>query len=86
MTCLVSYDIENEENRRSLLRFLECSGKRVTRSLYAITMQRRNFKKLRDELEKHADVHDKIVLFRLCNGCERSSRVLTEMPIKFIVV
>lgn len=86
MTCLVTFDIEDEDRRGQIVRYLERTGKRVAKTLFAVTLPRHHFRKFREEVEKLSTGEGTVVIIRLCNGCERAARTLAEKTDAFIVI
>lgn len=70
MTCIVAYDIESDQTRNKLARFLEGKGTRLQKSVFAVEIERHSFNGLLRQMEKIAGKNGKIAVFRLCAGCQ----------------
>ncbi|MBF0564912.1 MAG: CRISPR-associated endonuclease Cas2 [Nitrospirae bacterium] len=69
MTCIITYDIENNRVRTKLARFLESKGVRIQKSVFAVEIERHAFKGLLRQVEKITGKTGKVAVFRLCIGC-----------------
>jgi len=73
MTCIVSYDIEDNALRLKLARFLEHNGVRLQKSVFAVEVERHVFNKLLKEMENITGKTGKVAVFRLCAGCQKNA-------------
>jgi CRISPR-associated endonuclease Cas2 len=73
MTCIVSYDIENDRIRNRLACFLEKKGARLQKSVFAVEIERHAFKGLLRQMEKIVGKDGKVAVFRLCAGCNSNA-------------
>jgi CRISPR-associated protein Cas2 len=73
MTCIVAYDITDNNMRNRLARFLQGYGVRVQKSVFAVEVERHAFKRFLRELGKFAGSEGEVAVFRLCRGCQSSA-------------
>lgn len=85
MTCIVAYDIEDNRIRSRLARYLLTLGIRLQKSVFAIEVERHNFEKLKNRLYSLAGKEGKIVVFRLCEGCQQKALQLGDKSARFYV-
>lgn len=86
MTCLVAYDIRDDERRRLLVRFLARNGKRVAKSLFAVCLSRHRLNRFRLQVQGIVGNQSSVAILRLCEGCERSARTLSKKSDNVIIV
>lgn len=73
MTCIVSYDIEDNRTRNRLAKYLLTMGVRLQKSVFAIKVERHAFARMTKKLEKLAEKKGKVAVFRLCAGCQKNA-------------
>ena len=86
MTCIVAYDIEEDKIRTKLARFLQYKeGARIQKSVFAVNIERHQFKRFLAEMKKLVKEKDRIAVFRLCMGCEKNAIQVSEEEPMFYV-
>lgn len=73
MTALVAYDIEDNRTRARLARYLKTKGVRLQKSVFAVEIERHQFKKFLAEVRRIVGQDDLVVVFRLCEGCKKNA-------------
>lgn len=85
MTYIVAYDIEDNRIRNRLAKFLLKRGRRLQKSVFAVTIERHAFKGFCRQIVKLAGRHEQVAIFRLCAGCQDSAmRLGKEEPDVYI--
>lgn len=81
MTCIVAYDIVDNQTRNRLARYLLTSGIRLQKSVFAVEMERHTFSKFKRKLLQLTDGKGEIAIIRLCRGCRKNAlHAGKEMP------
>lgn len=78
MVYIVAYDIEDNRKRGRLAKFLLKKGRRLQKSVFAVTVERHAFKGFCHQIVRIAGRHEQIAMFRLCAGCRDSAIRLGE--------
>ena len=73
MTCIVSYDIEDNRTRNRLAKYLLSMGVRLQKSVFAIKVERHAFSRMSRKLRTLAADKGKVAVIRLCAGCQKSA-------------
>ena len=73
VTCIVAYDIQDDKVRNRLARYLEKSGIRLQKSVFAVEVERHVFNGFLKGIKKIADADSKVAVFRLCIGCQNKA-------------
>jgi CRISPR-associated endonuclease Cas2 len=73
MTSIVAYDIEENRIRARLARYLKSKGVRIQKSVFAVEVERHQFKRFLAEIKKIVAEEDKVAVFRLCEGCKKNA-------------
>lgn len=73
MTCIVAYDIEDDKVRNRLSHYLEKSGIRLQKSVFAVNIERHVFKRFLKGIKNIAGDESKVAVFRLCMGCQKNA-------------
>jgi CRISPR-associated protein Cas2 len=68
---VVCYDITEPKRWRRVYKKLKGYGRRLQYSIFRCRLTVRQMEKLRWELEKILTQEDRLLILRLCNGCER---------------
>jgi CRISPR-associated protein Cas2 len=66
---IVTYDVRDPQRWRRVYRLLRGYGSRLQYSVFRCSLNRRQFGKLRWELEQRLASEDGILFIGLCNGC-----------------
>ncbi len=70
MTYIVAYDIEKDRVRNRLSRYLQNLGVRLQKSVFAVELEKYQYKKMLVEIKKIVGENDNVAVFRLCTGCK----------------
>lgn len=73
MTSVVAYDIEDNSTRNRLARYLKTRGVRLQKSVFAVEVERHQFKRFLGEIRKIVGEEDMVAVFRLCEGCKKNA-------------
>jgi len=73
MTSVVAYDIEDNSTRARLARYLKTKGVRIQKSVFAVEVERYQFKKFLGEMRKIVGEEDMVAVFSLCEGCKKNA-------------
>jgi len=73
MTLVVAYDIKDDRIRARLARHLKKKGIRLQKSVFAVEVERHQFKRFLAGIKKITDEQDNIAVFRLCQGCKKNA-------------
>jgi CRISPR-associated endonuclease Cas2 len=73
MTAVVAYDIEDDRIRARLARYLKTKGVRIQKSVFAVEVERHQFKRFLGEMRKIVGEEDMVAVFRLCEGCKKNA-------------
>ena len=73
MTSVVAYDIEDNRIRARLARYLKTKGVRIQKSVFAVEVERHQFKRFLAEIRKIVAEEDMVAVFKLCEGCKKNA-------------
>jgi len=73
MTCIVAYDIEDNNVRGKLSRHLQKNGVRLQKSVFAVEIERHAFRRFLSEMETITHKTGKVAVFSLCIGCQKNA-------------
>jgi len=73
MTHIIAYDIEDNKIRTKLAHYLETKGIRLQKSVFAVKIEQNVFEKFLDQILKITKKKGKVMVFRLCAGCEKNA-------------
>ena len=73
MTSVVAYDVQDNGKRARLARYLKTKGVRIQKSVFAVEVERHQFKRFLAEMRKIVDEEDMVAVFRLCEGCKKNA-------------
>jgi CRISPR-associated protein Cas2 len=73
MTSIVAYDIEDDRMRQRLANYLLKYGVRLQKSVFAVQVERRLFKRFLKEIQEITKKEGKVAVFRMCIGCQNAS-------------
>jgi CRISPR-associated protein Cas2 len=85
MTYIVTYDISENRIRNRLAIYLETFGVRLQKSVFAVAVERHALNRFLAGVKRITGDSDRVIVFRLCSGCEKSAVQLNdEKPREFI--
>ncbi len=73
MTSIVAYDIEDDRVRARLARYLKTKGVRIQKSVFAVEVERHQFKRFLADMRKIVNDEDLVAVFNLCEGCKKNA-------------
>lgn len=68
---VICYDIVEPARWRKVYKHLHGHGRRLQYSIFRCRLTKTQMEKLRWELEKMLTIEDKLLIFGICNNCER---------------
>lgn len=67
---VISYDIQDDKRRNKVHKTLKNFGQRIQYSVFECTLDKRQFLRLKDQLERLIDSKmDSLVFYLLCHSC-----------------
>ncbi len=78
MTCIVTYDIEDNKIRARLARYLETIGIRLQKSVFAVEIERHTFRRMLGRIRAITGDTGSVAVFRLCIGCQKNALKLEQ--------
>ena len=77
MFYLVSYDIPDDRRRTRIAKILKDFGNRVQKSVFECLLEKREFNRLVERLEKSIDEkEDSVRIYELCSECQEKVAVI----------
>lgn len=79
MMLVIAYDIQDDSARNKMARLLKNFGTRLQKSVFAVEVQPHHHKKLLRDISALTDKEDRVMVARLCAGCQRTARHIGEV-------